>query len=176
MPGKGKPALKLGEFLKKVPFKTTSQSMILENLFLGTRSSHSFTGFCSHIYTDGYSKSNKCYYRLIIPLSTKMNFLFQVEESIYETDLGYRSRTGLTASIDGEDLYACVISNSNKDYFHSIESRIKQGFDSFSKKANALKNGLGYLTGHLAGNNGYYFAYRRKEMKSPDFFLFYCIP
>ena len=171
-PGKGMKDLKFGGFLKKVAFKTAIQNLVLENLFLGTRSFSSFIGSSSHIYTKGYSKSTKYYYRLIIPLTRKMNFFFQIEDSIYETDLGYRSRAGLTAIICNEEVYACVISDNNKEYFLSIESRIKQDFDSFSRKANAVKNALGYLTGHLAGNNGYYFAYRHKAMKSPDYFYF----
>ena len=156
IPGRSMKDLKFGTFLKKVAFTTTSQNLVLENLFLGTRSLSTFIGYCGHIYTKGYSKSTKYYYRIVIPLSRKMNFFFQIEDSIYETDLGYRSRAGLTAIICNEEVYACVINDNNKEYFLSIESRIKQDFDSFSLKANAVKNALGYLTGHLAGNNGYY--------------------
>lgn len=168
---KDKPPLKVGTFLKKIPFQTSSHDLVLENLFLGTRTLTSFIGSCSQIYTRGYSKMRKYYYRLIIPLSRKLDFYFQLEDAAYHTDLGYRSRAGVIVTIEGEDMYACVI-HYKKQHFLSIESREKQGFELFSRKANALKNGLGYLSGHLAGNNGYYFAYQKQAMEFPEHFYF----
>lgn len=58
-----------------------------------------------------------------------------------------------------------VVNDANKNHFLIIESAEKQDFNLFSSKSFAITTVIGYLTGHYAGDQGYFFASIRK--KSP---------
>ncbi|MAC96753.1 MAG: hypothetical protein CMC96_14780 [Flavobacteriales bacterium] len=150
---KGGKQLDVGQHYKKVELQFKDQSYILSELFLGTHSPPQFTGQTSFLYTKGYSFKKKFYYRLLIPLERELR---------YHYILGTRS-----SEINGDSLIFRIIQNDKKKYFLIIESEFKQSYDEFSEKTFALKNALGYLTGYLAGNGGYFFAYTKKKMEAP---------
>ena len=121
-------------------------------------------------HTRGFKKTNGYYYRLIVPLEKKMDFLFQLTRRTFADDFGIFSAHGTHAIISGDVLQVCVFQDAKKKYHLAIESKVKQPFEAFSNKAHAVINGLGFLTGHLAGNAGWYFAYTRKDLKDPVHF------
>jgi len=167
---KGRKDLDVGEYHKGIQIQFGKTIYNLESVFLGNYAPPRVTGSVDRIHTIGFSEQRKYYYRLIIPLEKQLNFHFQIAETHFTTDLGYRSRIGTTAIINGESIQACCIHNDKKEYFLAIDSAVKQTFDEFAEKAHAVKIGMGYLSGFCAGNQGYYFAYTNKAMKQPEHF------
>lgn len=167
---KNRKDLDVGEYHKGIQIQFGEIIYNLESVFLRSHDPPRVTGSIDRIHTIGFSEKKKYYYRLIIPLETQLNFHFQIEETHFTTDLGYRSRTGTTAIINGESIQACCIHNDKKEYFLAVDSAVKQTFDEFAEKAHAVKIGMGYLSGFCAGNQGYFFAYTNKAMKMPEHF------
>jgi hypothetical protein len=164
-PAKGKKAFRHGTNPKKVEFmKAGGRNLIFENFFVGIWSPSEITGYVDFLYSKGYSKIEKYYYRLIIPLKEELRFHYQIQRWGYSTDLGYNSSTGTRAKVNGDTILVSIIHNDNKEYFLAIESKELQRYDSFSDKAFAVKNGLGWMTGYLAGDKGYFFAYTDKKL------------
>lgn len=157
----------LGEYHKGIQIQFDETIYNLESVFLGNHAPPRVTGSIDRIHTIGFSEKRKYYYRLIIPLEKQLNFHFQIAETHFVTDLGYR--TGTTAIINGESIQACCIHNDKKEYFLAIDSTVKQTFDEFAEKAHAVKVGIGYLSGFCPGNQGYFFAYTKNDMKQPEY-------
>lgn len=164
--------LDVGNNYKGIQIKLGNTTFNLENVFLGSHAPPKVTGSVNGIHTNGFSKSSKYYYRLIIPLEKEMKFHFHIADNVFSTDLGYRTRTGIPVLIADEELQICVIHSTNGEYFLSIESRVKQAFTDFESKAFACITSLGYVTGFFAGNQGYFFAYKKKDRKTPDYFRY----
>ena len=162
--------LHVGEYHKGIQIQFGETIYNLESVFLGNHTPPRVIGSVDGIHTIGFSEKKKFYYRLIIPLEKQLNFHYQIEETHFTTDLGYRSRTGTTAIINGESIQVCCIHNDKKEYFLAIDSVVKQTFDEFAEKAHAVKIGMGYLSGFCAGNQGYFFAYTNKAIKQPKHF------
>lgn len=167
---KNRKDLDVGEYHKGIQIQFGGTIYNLESVFLKNHAPPRITGSIDRIHTIGFSEKKKYYYRLIIPLEKELNFHFQIEETYFTTDLGYGSRTGTTAIINGESIQISCIHNDKKDYFLAIDSAVKQTFDEFAEKAHAVKIGMGYLSGFCAGNQGYFFAYTKNEMKKPEHF------
>ena len=167
---KNRKDLDVGEYYKRMQIKFGETVYNLESVFLGNHAPPRVTGSVDRINTIGFSEKKKYYYRLIIPLEKQLNFHFQIAETHFTTDLGYHSRTGTTAIINGDAIQACCIHNEKKEYFLAVDSAIKQTFDEFAEKVHAIKIGIGYLSGFCAGNQGYFFAYANKAMKQPEHF------
>lgn len=161
-----------GKSIKKVFFKTKLHSLILEQIHFGERSTNLISGLTNSFYSDGFSKSNKYWFRLIIPLEKEINFHYNIEQTRFLTDFGYFSRCGLSCYINDEILWAQVVHDQNKNYYLSIHSEKRQTLNSFKEKAFAIKNGFGYLTGQLAGNKGYFFCYDTNKLDIPNHFSF----
>lgn len=162
--------LNVGKYYKGIQIQFGKIVYNLESVFLGNHALSRVIGSIDRIHTIGFSEKRKYYYRLIIPLEEELNFHFQIAETHFTTDLGYHSRTGTTAIINGELIQACCIHNDKKEYFLAIDSAVKQTFDEFAEKAHAVKIGIGYLSGVCVGNQGYFFAYTNKAMKQSEHF------
>jgi hypothetical protein len=68
------------------------------------------------------------------------------------------------AIIAGDEFMAYTFDDETREkHFFVIETEIKSDYDTFSEKAFALKNAIGYLTGYLVGDGGYFFAYTKKK-------------
>lgn len=167
---KNRKDLNVGEYHKGIQIQFGETIYNLENVFLGNHAPPKVTGSIDRIHTIGFSKKAKYYYQLIIPLEKQLDFHFNIGETHFTTDLGYHSRTGTTAIINGEPIQACCIHNDKKEYFLAIDSTEKQTFDEFAEKAHAVKIGMGYLSGYCAGNQGFFFAYTKKDRKQPKHF------
>ncbi len=168
----GERKLNVGQYQRKIEFTIKGKGIVLEDMFLNYYSPPKYGAQVSFLYSKGFSKRSTYYYRLIIPLKEELKFHYQIEETLFSTDLGYRSRTSSQANINNDAIFLCVINRGREEFFLSVESRIKQSFESFSNKAHAVINGLGFISGYLPGDMGYYFAYTTKHMKTPKYF--YC--
>lgn len=165
--------LDIGEQIKKVEFVFKGQQVMLGNLYLTRFSPPQFTGDTNSLYTKGFSINKVCYYRLMLPLKKSIQLHYMVDRFIFTTDLGYRSTVGTKATILGDNLYVSILEGKGKQQAYlSIESYNKQSLEIFSNKAAAVINGLGFLTGYLAGDFGYYFAYRNNKLKDVTSFYF----
>lgn len=167
---KSRKNLEIGEYYKGIQIQFGETVYNLESVFLGSHASNKVTGNIDRIHTVGFSETKKYYYQLIIPLEKELRFHYNITETHFSTDLGYRSRTGTTAKINDEAIQVCCFHNKKKEYFLGISSAVKQTFEEFGEKAYAVKIGLGYLSGFFAGNQGYFFAYTKKDMKVPKHF------
>jgi hypothetical protein len=144
--------LNIGQSYKKVLFELKDKTYVFENIFLGTFLPPKIKGTVSFMYSKGFSKKKKFYYRLVIPLEIELKFHYSLSTN--------------NAKINHDTLQFKVINNLENKSFLVIESKTKQSYELFSDKTFALKNAIGYLTGHLAGNQGYFFAYTRQKMET----------
>ncbi len=91
--------LDVGEYHKGIQIKFDETIYNLESVFLGNHGPRRVTGSVDNIHAIGFSEKKKYYYRLIIPLEKELNFHYQIAETHFTTDLGYRSRTWGTTAI-----------------------------------------------------------------------------
>ena len=162
--------LDVGQYHNKVSFLHNGELITFENLYLSQHGPPKFKGSVDFFYKYGFSKKKKFYYRLIIPLKEKFYFHFQIEELTILSDLGYRTRLATKAIINEIDVYAYTIHDEKSQEYFVIESESLQDYDSFNDKAFAVKKAIGYLTGYLPGDKGYFFAYAKNEMKTPLYY------
>lgn len=167
---KSRKDIDVGTYQKGIQIKFGETTYKLESVFLGTHSPPRLTGSIDRIHTVGFSEKQKYYYQLIIPLEKELQFHYNIAETPFTTDLGFRSRKGTTAVINGIPVKAYCIHNDKKKHFLAIDCDVKQNFDEFAEKANAIKIAMGYLSGYYAGNQGFFFAYTKKEKKEPKHF------
>lgn len=162
--------LDLGYRPKKVEFQFPDKTVVFESLWFLSHRPPNLEGDVDFFYTKGYSKRKKYYYRLVFPLHHPLDFRFQIQQMIYHSDIYKSNRSATKAQISGIELIAYTFEEKDEHFF-AIESDNKLSYEDFSDRAYALKNSIGYLTGYLAGNGGYFFAYTRKEMR--DFSHYY---
>ena len=163
---------RLGKVLKTTSFSTDRFNLIFEDFFIGSFSLPKIKASVTRFRTKGFGKLHKYYHRLVIPLRKELSFFFQIENSGYHSDLGYRSSMGLTVSIDNDFIYGCVFHSKKKQYYLSVESRTLQNWHLFSDKAYAFINSLGFMSGHLAGDKGYFFLYQERYGSSKTILLY----
>jgi len=153
--------------LHNVEFHSASRHFVLRDFFVGHCGFPVYTSTTAEIFTKGFSKKKRHFFRLIIPVTEELEFFFQLEKTPYTSDLGFRSSLGFCAIIHNEQLMLCSFSKDKKQHYISIDSNSVQSYESFSKKAYAFLVAIGYITGHLAGTRGYFFAYDDIIMKDP---------
>jgi hypothetical protein len=163
--------LKLGKEYKKFLIKLKPYTLILEDIFINSVSTSQLSGSIDQLYTQGYQKGRKYYYRLVIPIDFELNFLHVLQDSIFESDLGARYRGGLITNFGSEQLTTCYLNNSEYKFI-SIESNLKQNYHEFSNKVFSVLCGLGFITGCLPGGSGFYFAYLEPKMAHYSYFYF----
>jgi len=166
----------LGNILKSIQIRFKGFNLNFKDLYIRAHHSDSTYGSiisatCGYFNTVGFRRSRPYYYRLIVPLEIKFNFHFQIQSSNFSNDLDRNSTLGTAGTINEDTLQVCLVDHDEKHYL-IVESAIKQPFSSFSDKAYAVKNAIGYLTGHLAGNAGFYFAYSNAALQEPVHFYF----
>lgn len=167
--------LDLGPYNHDVLLNIDNKRYIASRVFFSMHSPSTFSGSIDEIYTETYSKAEKYFFRMVIPLERELNFRYQLQEQRFKTDLGYVARTGSNCTISEDDLIIAVVRDVDKNYFLSIESNIAQDFESFSDKAFAVRNALAYLSGYYAGDSCYCFTYSTIEMKKPQHLHFLSI-
>lgn len=164
----------VGKKFARIGFQNLDDKIVFEHLWILRHQPPTFSADIDFFHTLGYSKKRRFYNRLIVPLSSKLNFHDQITEIGISSDLFQWSRNATQAIIAGDKFTAYIFTDKNQDTeFLAIESEVKLNYDEFSEKAFALKNAIGYLTGYLAGNGGYFFAYNHKDMNQISHY-YYC--
>ncbi|WP_278010977.1 hypothetical protein [Flavobacterium gyeonganense] len=153
-------------------FNLGNQIFTLENFFIYKISPPEMKGEIYGFYSKGYSKIKKQYYKSVIPLSKEINFHFTIKEFVFSSDTSKWSRIGTKIIMNGEDIIIVQEKDENKNWFLIIQSKKKQSYEEFSDKVFSIRIALGYVTGHLAGDEGYFFSYSRKEMKNFKHFYY----
>ncbi|MGN6178810.1 MAG: hypothetical protein ACTHNW_06495 [Mucilaginibacter sp.] len=119
-----------------------------------------------YLHSKGFSKTRPYYFQVIIPTRKKLDIYFSVERHSFATDLGFTSITGTCADFAGDHLQLCIFEHDH-EYYISIDAAEKQAYGLFSKKVHALKNAIGYLTGFLPADAGWFFAYTKQNKQKP---------
>lgn len=155
--------LNVGRKFTNVQFGFNDAFIKIDSVFLMSRHSYGFTGLIHGFNTNKFSAKSHYYYQLVIPLAKELTFHWQVEDKWFRNDLGLESRTGTNVDFGDETMDISVIRNEAKLYFLIIESSKKQDLELFSSKAHSIRTVMGYLTGHYAGNEGFFFASTNKK-------------
>lgn len=167
------PKVQVGDTYSKIVVNAIPTRLVLHRLYIHTESNFVPSGTSGSASSYGYQEGRKYYYRLIIPLDEKLDWHFNIEEAVFETDLGFRSRTGIMVETSGETFIVCSMFKEEKAIrFLSIESDKKQKRNTFWHKAYCILCAIGYLTGKLPGNACFFFAYQNSEMRSFRHFYF----
>jgi hypothetical protein len=164
-------SVNVGRDFNRITVNTKPKPTILEEIFISSQRTLLLSGSIDRVYSKGYQKNRPYYYRLIIPLEKSLDFHYMLEESMYTTDLGWRSRTGSQVKFTAEDLTVCVYKHDDY-HFISIDSTKRQTYESFSEKTFAIQCGLAFLTGYFPGNGGFFFAYATAKMKNHHHFYY----
>ncbi len=144
--------LDVGQNYKRVEIEIDDTTYQCKDFYINKKFHPSYTAIVDFIYTKGFSFAKSYYFRLVIPLKKRLLFHYLID-----TDETF---------IDQELFNFRVIENDRKENFLVLESKIKQSYHLFSEKAHSIKNAIGYITGHLAGDYGYFMAYSRDRMET----------
>lgn len=158
----------IGKELEDFVFKPTNSERILKirAAYLRSYSPPSFEGIVPLLHSIGFAESRMSCFKLLIPITKAAFFHYQIESTHFISDTGLMSSNCASAIIDKVKMLACIIKDKhNGKLFLCIETAERLAFPSFTKKAHALRNALGYLTGYLPGGHAYYFAFSGKQTK-----------
>ncbi|RFM26748.1 hypothetical protein [Deminuibacter soli] len=154
----------VGATYQELTLTLEKETLIANDVYILQASGPSATAQVGNLASAGFKPKGNYYFRLLMPLQEQIYLHYSLEERHFESDLGFISRLGTAAVINGEELTICTFPVEDKWYL-SIESPAKQDLDSFADKAFAVLCGLGFISGHLAGEQGWYFAYANPEMR-----------
>ncbi|MFL0171629.1 hypothetical protein, partial [Tenacibaculum maritimum] len=155
-----------------IVLKTTSYDFIVEKLYCW---GWDYSGFTDSIYTKGFKKENKKYYKFVIPLKKKIDFHYQLERLFFKSEYVKWSSNGTSINLEDENIFILKekVKLKGKDYHYLIiESDKKQLFSEFSDKVFSVRVALGYITGDFRGNKAYIFSYRNKKRDKIDGVLY----
>jgi len=174
-PGQLEPRLQPDKEYQDLSFDFKGHSLILEAIYsdsevIARQKGVRTTEHVDFFHTSGFNKKTPYRFRLILPLDRKMSFIFQLSRKTFTDDFDRGYANGTRVIINGDELKVGVFHDDSKKDYLTIESQENQSFDIFSNKAHAAINGLGFLTGYLAGNAGWYFAYDNNDLASPAHF------
>lgn len=160
---------------QKISFETKLKGswnnieLILQGVFLErSSSSGSIHSICSINYE---RRRVKRYHRLIIPLRKSISFFFQIEHHEFST-LDYTSIECIRVNYETFYLDVFLYKNDDKKKFIILDCPSKLNEEDFSEVAFSTLVTLGYVLGKFPQDEGYYFAYDRKEMKDVVEFKF----
>jgi hypothetical protein len=172
--------LGVGKQIKKVKFDYDGKTIVFSSVYLdrfstqvqGEFSTHVLESSISQIYSEGFSKSKKQYFKLVIPFSRSLDIHFQIQHIVFLNDTGTSSSLGTKINLEGEDIYILEENDENKNRYIIFESKKKQTYEEFSNKTFAIRVALGYVTGYFSGNKGYFFTYSNLKMEKYNDFYF----
>lgn len=168
----GEKNLGLGKQIKKVKFDYGEKIVVFKTLFIDRFSNENLQGSINQLYSDGFSKSKKQYFKLVIPSSNSLNIHFQIENILFSNDSGTNSSLGTKIDLDNEEIFILEDKDKFKNSCIIIESTKKQTYDEFNNKTFSIRVALGYVTGNFPGNKGYFFAYSNQKRKKINSFCF----
>lgn len=162
----------VGTVLHKSTFKNNGKDLRVENLFLSHASFDDISGASPRISSMGFNKNRKTYFRLIIPVNKSHSFRFYIHDTAYSNDYGYTSNSHVQALITSDLMEAYYFHDKEDNHFFGIEANSKMNYETFANKAFAIKNAIGFITGNMHGNYGYFFTYNNMNMEHHKEFLF----
>ena len=119
------------------------------------------------------NKSKVGFHRLILPINSKINFIFSIETVLinYDYQSNINSIEATEISID-EKLFHLFIAKkkvtelSDADYL-VIQSKFKMSYSDFSDFCFSILISFGFVSGHFINNDGYFFQYESENMQVP---------
>nr|WP_314834888.1 hypothetical protein [uncultured Flavobacterium sp.] len=164
--------LGVGQQIEKVKFDYQEKTVVFRSLYIDQFSDQSLKGSINQLYSEGFSKSKKQYFKFVIPHSKSLNSFYQIERIVFSNDRGTTSSLGTKIKMIDEEVFILEEKDENKNLYIIIESKKKQTYEEFSNKTFALRVALGYVTGYFAGNKGYFFSYSKSKMEKFNNFYF----
>ncbi|WP_035141596.1 hypothetical protein [Flavobacterium daejeonense] len=172
--------LGVGDIVKKVKFDINNKTLIFDRVYINKISNqiskgsnnHSLEGSIYQLYSEGFSKSKKQYFKFVIPHSKSLDIHFQIDHIIFENDYGIRSSIATKVNLIDEEIFILEEKDEDKNKYIIIESRKKQTYEEFSNKTFVIRIALGYVSGYFAGNKGYFFSYSNVKMENYNDFYF----
>jgi alpha-glucosidase (family GH31 glycosyl hydrolase) len=164
--------LEVGQQIKKVKFDYQEKTIVFGSLYIDQFSNQSLKGSINQLYSEGFSKSKKQYFKFVIPYSKSLNSFYQIERIVFLNDSGTTSSLGTKINLIDEEVFILEEKDENKNLYIIIESKKKQTYEEFSNKTFAIRVALGYVTGYFAGNKGYFFSYSTSKMEKFNNFYF----
>lgn len=170
------PRLDVGQYHKKVCFRSNKSLLKFESVYLYSQSFPGFKGSVDQFHSEYYSKNKHYYHRLFIPLDREIKFFHTIENVLFRSDLGYGSSNATKATINGATVSVCIVKSDygskDSEVFMVIESDKKCRHSEFDKLSHAAIVAVGYICGFYAGDQGYCFVYDKPEMKTYSHFYF----
>ncbi|MDP1746407.1 MAG: hypothetical protein Q8L90_12565 [Bacteroidota bacterium] len=147
--------LDLGD-IDSVTIVTEKHTFYLENIFINSIAPPNITGSISSIQTKDFNKQTNYYYRLFIPLRKKISFYSFIE--CYSSER-------LQIKYDNLELNLYKFNDKEKglDYL-ILDSSTSLPFEQFSQCCFGGLVSLGYITGILPQDEGYFFAFENSNM------------
>ena len=162
----------IGKYYKKILFASAHTEVEFKSVYLSHQGKDT-RGSVDFFYSKGYSENRQFFYRLLLPLGKDYNFLYQIENIVISTDLGWQTSHATQLQIGEAEMVICIVHDKEKNYFLSIESNKRHNYKEFSGTAYGCLNSIGYVTGFLPGDGGYFFCYTTAIMNEPLHF-YYC--
>lgn len=117
------------------------------------------------------SKSQKTYYRTIIPIKTGFAFHNIFKEESYSYDGDFRTRGLIKITLEHK-LFDAFIKDHEKRKYLVIDCLEKSTLEEFSELSWSIMASMGYLAGHLVQDEAYTFCYRNKHLKGFSNFIY----
>ena len=130
------------------------------------------SGKIGRVFSNDFSYKATFYYRMVIPVEVKPNFMFSIENVVleYEYDQRIKTRNAIEVVIEEQQyhIYHVVKTlNKKKDNYLVIECDIPQNFYDFSEKCYSILIAFGYVSGSFEQNESFFFQYDEKAKIYP---------
>ncbi|KAF2509505.1 hypothetical protein EYY60_14105 [Flavobacterium zhairuonense] len=169
---KGEKNFGIGKQIERVKFNYGEKTIVFKSLYIDRFSNENLEGSIKQLYSEGFSRSKKQYFKLVIPYSNSLNMHFQIESILFSNDSGTNSSLGTKIKLDNEEIFILIDKDKFKNSCVIIESTKKQTFDEFNNKTFSIRTALGYVTGYFPGNKGYFFSYSNQKREKFGGFYF----
>lgn len=117
------------------------------------------------------SKTQKSYYRTIIPIKTGFAFNNIFKEESYSYDGDFHTRGLIKITLEHKLFDAFIIDHEKRKYL-VIDCLVKLTLEEFSELSWSIIVSMGYLAGHLVQDEAYTFCYRNKLLKGFSNFIY----
>lgn len=161
---KGERNLGIGKQIERIKFDYGEKIIVFKSLYIDTFSNESLEASINQLYSEGFSKSKKQYFKLVIPYSASLKMHFQIENVLFLNDSGTNSSLATKINLNDEEIFILEDKDEFKKKCIIIESKKKQTYEEFSNKTFSIRVALGYVTGYFPGNKGYFFSYSNSKM------------
>lgn len=146
-------------------------SLFFKDFFIYSRSGV-VKGTPGSISSKGFSDKVKGYYKVLIPVKKRFEFLFILTPQAFNIDDITHTQLGTTICIGDEVIEVYLDDDKGRNRFLVIQSKTKQTFEDFSRKVHVITVALGYITGYYPGNECCFFSYSHRSLNKINKFRF----